>query len=192
MKRWWLTAVLLWTAPFGWAAHYRIDPEHSAVTFKVRHLVGTVSGRFDRFTGSFDYDRDRPGVWKASATVDAGSVNTNNARRDAHLRSEDFLDVAQFPALTFVSKKAQTLSADRARVEGVLTIHGVSKTVALLVEVLGVGPDPFGGPEKAAFAATVRIDRHDFGLDWSPGIEAGGVLVGDEVDILLEIEGIRQ
>lgn len=174
------------------AATYTIDPDHTGISFKIRHLVGKVSGRFERFSGQFTYDPNKPTSWKASATIDAASINTSTVKRDEHLRSSDFFDVKMFPTLTFVSKKLRDLHDNRAKLDGVLTIHGVSRPVTLNLEIGGTSADPFGGPDKAAFTATTTINRHDFGLSWSPGIETGGVLVGDDVEITLDVEGLKQ
>ncbi|MBI3553606.1 MAG: YceI family protein [Elusimicrobia bacterium] len=173
------------------AATYKLDPEHTSVMFRVRHLVGHVTGQFTKFDGTFDYDPKNPKAWKASATIDAASVDTKTAQRDKHLRSEDFFNVEKYPKLSFVSTKVTAVKGNRTKLLGKLTILDTTKPIALDLEIGGVAKDS-GGNERAAFTATGRIDRKDFGLIWNDTLETGGVLVGDDVDITIEVEGIRQ
>jgi polyisoprenoid-binding protein YceI len=182
---------LMCAASQAQAATYKIDPEHSTVMFRVRHLVGHVTGSFDKFQGEFTYEPGNPKVWKASATIDASSVNTKVAARDKHLRSDDFFSVESYPNLSFVSTKLTGAKGDHAKLVGKLTILDTTKTVALDLEIGGVekGND---GREHAAFTAKTKLNRKDFGLTWNDTIETGGVLVGDDVDVTLEIEGIRE
>jgi len=192
MKRILIAAALLAAVlPSAQAATYKIDASHSSVLFKVRHLIGKVSGRFDKFEGSFNYDPKDAKSWKTSATIDASSINTNMDKRDAHLRGADFFDVAKLPTLSFVSTKVSGLNGDKAKLAGNLTIHGVTKPVVLDLEILGAGKDPWGN-QRASFTATTKIDRKEYGLTWNETLETGGVLVGEEVEITLEIEGIQQ
>jgi polyisoprenoid-binding protein YceI len=173
------------------AAQYKIDPDHSTIGFKVRHLLGKVNGRFDKYEGSFTYDKTNPSAWKTQATIDAASINTNTAKRDEHLRSADFFEVKTYPTLTFVSTKVTDIKNNHAKLHGKLMIHGVTKPVVLDLEILGEAKDPWGN-EQASFVATTKINRQDYGLTWNQAIETGGVLVGDEIEITLEIEGIKQ
>ncbi len=173
------------------AATYTIDPDHTSVMFTVRHLVGHVTGQFDKFSGSFDYVPGKPQVWKASATIDAASVDTRVAARDKHLRSGDFFDVGNYPALSFVSTKVTAVKGDHAKLLGKLTILDTTKPIALDLEIGGLQKDA-NGVEHAAFTAKGRINRKDFGLTWNDTIETGGVLVGDYVDITIEVECLRQ
>ena len=173
------------------AANYKIDVDHSNVGFKVRHLIGNVNGRFDKYEGTFIYDKTNSKIWKAMATIDAASINTNNAKRDEHLRSEDFFDVKKFPTLKFESTKVGEMKKSKVDLFGNLTIHGVTKPVVLLLEPMGEGKDPYGN-EVASFVATVKINRKDYGLTWNEAVETGGVLVGDDVEIALEISGYKQ
>lgn len=184
-------AAVVALAASGQAGVYKIDPDHSSVMFRVRHLVGHVTGRFNRFDGYFVYEKADPGVWKASATIDASSIDTQTPQRDEHLRSGDFFDVKIYPTLSFVSTKVAGVKDGRAKLLGKLTILDVTKSVAFDLEIGGTakGSD---GLEHAAFTAKARINRGDFGLTWNDTIETGGVLVGDSVDITLEIEGILQ
>ena len=191
MKSSLLMAALVALAPCAHAGIYKIDTDHSSVVFRVRHLVGHVTGQFTRFEGSFTYEKANPGVWKASATIDATSIDTRTRQRDDHLRSEDFFDVKNYPTLSFVSTKVTGIKGERAKLIGKLTILDETRPVVFDLEIGGTakGSD---GLEHAAFTAKARIDRKDFGLTWNDTIETGGVLVGDSVDITLEIEGILQ
>lgn len=175
------------------AATWSIDPDHSNVGFKVKHLmVSNVKGNFNTFSGTVDInDKD---ITKSSVNVsiDTNSINTNVQKRDEHLRSADFFDVAKFPTMTFISKKVAKAGKDRLKVTGDLTLHGITKEVVLAVE----GPskeskDPWGNIRRGA-AATTTINRKDFGLNWNKALETGGVVVGEEITINLEIEMIRK
>jgi len=173
------------------AATYKIDSEHSAVTFHIHHLIGKVTGHFDRFQGTVDYDADKPASWKTSATIEAASINTQSAKRDTHLRSEDFFEVEKYPTLTFKSTGVTDIQGNHAKLHGDLTMHGVTKPVVLDLEVGGVAKDPWGGTH-AAFSATGKLDRRDYGVEWNQAVEGGGVLIGNEVELELDIEGIPQ
>jgi polyisoprenoid-binding protein YceI len=168
--------------------HYEIDPEHSSVMFKVKHLaVSTVTGRFNRFAGSFWYDATQPGAIRVTATADVASIDTDNARRDDHLRSEDFFWAERHPTMTFESREVRKNRDDEFEVVGDLTIRGVTRSVVLEVEIEGVGRGTRGEPVMG-LTATTEINRHDFGLRWNRAIESGGWVVGDEVQIVLELE----
>lgn len=172
---------------------YSIDPIHSTAGFKVRHLmVSNVKGEFSGVTGTVIFDRANPANSKIEAAIDATTVNTRDEQRDTHLKSADFLNVEQFPKITFVSKKVEAMGGHQYRVTGNLTIHGVTKEVVLDVE--GGHPeirDPWGNV-KTGGSATAKINRKDFGLVWNVALETGGVLVGDDVTISLELELARQ
>lgn len=175
------------------ASTWTIDPDHSNVGFKVRHMmVSTVKGSFDRHTGTVVIDdKDITGS-KVEVSIDTSSINTNVQKRDDHLRSADFFDVAKYPKMTFVSKSVARAGKDMLKVTGDLTLHGVTRSVVLDVE----GPtaeskDPWGNIRKGA-TATARINRKDFGLVWNAALETGGVAVGEEITIILEIEMIRK
>ena len=171
------------------AATYAVDPDHTAVSFKIRHLFSNVQGQFNKFEGTVDYEPGKPDTWKTSGTIDAATINTNVQERDKHLRSADFFDVEKYPTISFKSTKVTDANDTGAKMEGLLTIHGVEKPVVLDVAIHGVGKDPWGNT-RAGFTATTKINRKDFGLNWNEALEAGGVLVGEEVEINLEIEGI--
>lgn len=174
------------------ASSWNIDPDHSNVGFKVRHLmVSNVKGNFEKHSGTVEINEKDITKSKVEVTIDTASINTNVQKRDEHLRSADFFDVAKYPAMTFVSKKVARAGKDRLKVTGDLTLHGVTRQVVLDVE----GPskeskDPWGNIRRGATAST-RINRKDFGLVWNKALETGGVAVGDEVTITLEIEMVK-
>ncbi len=172
------------------AATYEVDSDHSTVMFKVRHLLGKVSGRFDKYKGTFDYDSKNLQMFKASATIDALSINTNTPKRDDHLRSPDFFDVKQFPTLSFVSKGVTDHKGGKGKLKGNLTMHGITKPVVFDIEFIGEAKDPYGN-ERASVSAMTTVKRADWGLTWNEAIETGGVLVGEDVEIILEIEGVK-
>jgi len=171
------------------AATYTVDADHTTVSFKIRHLFSNVQGQFNKFEGTIDYEPGKPEAWKTSGTIDTASINTNVEQRDKHLRSADFFDVEKYPAISFKSTKVTDATDKGAKLEGVLTMHGVEKPVVLDLSTHGVGKDPWGNV-RAGFTATTKINRKDFGLNWNQTLETGGVLVGEEVEITLEIEGI--
>ena len=178
-------------APSVWAATYTIDQDHTTVTFRIRHILSYVRGTFDRFEGHFDYASDHPEQWKTEAVIQAASVDTRVEKRDNHLRSPDFLDAKQFPTIAFTSTQVTDVTPTSAKLRGLLTIHGIEKPVTLDLEILGEAKDPWGNV-RAAFTATTRINRKEFGLTWNKVLETGQLLVGDEVEITLEVEGIQQ
>ncbi|RLP09654.1 YceI family protein [Propionibacterium australiense] len=171
---------------------YTIDTSHSTLAFSVRHAgIGKTRGRFNDFAGTIEVaDLATPAGSTVSAMIKADSVDTSNEQRDAHLRSADFFDTETHPAWTFIStgvsgdNNAFVLSGD-------LTIHGVTRPVELDVEFLGAATDPFGA-ERLGFEASTSLSRKDFGLTWNSALEAGGVLVGDKVQVTLEIEAVKQ
>lgn len=173
------------------AATYTIDADHTTVSFKIRHILSHVQGRFNQFEGSFDYDPDKPDTWKVNAKVEAASIDTNVAPRDKHLRSADFFNVEKFPTLTFVSTGVTDVTPTSAKLNGFLTIHGVEKPVVFELEIHGVVKDPWGNT-RSAFTATTTINRKDFGLTWNQALETGQLLVGEEAAITLEVEGLLQ
>ncbi len=173
-------------------ANYQIEPAHSAVHFSVRHLmISTVRGEFTRIAGTVQYDPAQPKSTRIDATIDAASIHTRDAQRDAHLRSSDFLDVEKFPNLEFHSTQAETESAG-LRVSGQLTLHGITRPVTLTVrDITPEIKDPFGGVRMGG-TAKARLNRKDFGLIYNMALETGGVLVGEEIEIQIELELVRQ
>jgi polyisoprenoid-binding protein YceI len=169
---------------------WRVDPAHSSVEFQVKHMmIATVKGRFTEFAGALEAGED--GTLSASGAVQAASVDTNDARRDEHLRSGDFFDAATHPELTFVSTAIEPAGDSAFRVAGELTIRGVTKTVELRGSLLGSGLDPWGN-ERVALELRGEIDRKDFGLTWNQALETGGVLVSDRVRIELALAAVRE
>lgn len=171
-------------------ANYTIDTVHSSVGFAVRHMVvAKTRGVFTKFSGTFAFDADDLSKSQVEVTIDAASIDTREAQRDAHLKSADFLDVEKHPEITFKSKRVERSDGD-LRVIGDLTIHGVTREAALDVEHHGAGKDPWGN-EKIGFSAKTTINRKDFGLTWNAALETGGVLVGEKVEIDIDVEGTK-
>lgn len=171
---------------------WAIDSSHSGIHFSVRHLViAKVRGQFSRWTGTLETPGSDFARASLDVVIDASSIDTGVADRDAHLRSADFFHVERYPEITFNSTRVTRTAADRLRVDGALTIKGVTRDVTLDVEVLGQAKDPWGN-ERAAFSATTSIDRREFGLTWNQVLETGGVMVGDRIDIAIDIEAVRQ
>jgi polyisoprenoid-binding protein YceI len=170
---------------------WKIDGAHSAVQFAVRHMVvAKVRGAFTRWTADLDLDEKDLARSKVAVKIDAASIDTNNAQRDGHLRSPDFLDVENHPALTFTSKRVEQDGED-LKITGDLTIRGVTREVVLAAELGGFGVDPWGA-RRAAFSGKTTIDRKEFGLTWNQVLEAGGVLVSDKVEISFDVQAVAQ
>jgi polyisoprenoid-binding protein YceI len=170
---------------------WKIDPSHSHLEFAVRHLmISTVKGRFGVVEGTVRTDEANPAQADVQVTIDAHSIDTREAQRDAHLKSADFFDAATYPTLTFTGGRVTDRSGDRFRLTGELTIHGVTREVTLDVTSEGRGKDPWGG-ERAGYSATTKIKRSDFGLTWNQVLEAGGIAVGDEIKITLDVELVK-
>lgn len=189
-----LTALLL-ASPLAASAaptKWNIDQSHTEIGFKVRHLMVTnTKGSFGKFSGALELDDKDITKSKVQIEIDAASIDTNDPKRDEHLRSPDFFDVAKHPKLTFVSTAVKKAGQDKLQVIGNLTIHGVTKSVALDVEApLKTVKDPWGNT-RIGFSATTKIKREDFGLTWNKALEAGGVLVGSEVTINIDAEFIK-
>lgn len=189
-----IAAIVALTLPVvASASTWNIDPEHSNVGFKVRHvMVSNVKGSFEKHSGTLQLDDKDITKSRVAVTIDTNSINTNVHKRDEHLRSADFFDVAKYPTMTFVSKKVAKAGKNGLEVTGDLNLHGVTKEVVLLVEELSKeSKDPWGNIRRGATAAT-KINRKDFGLVWNAALETGGVTVGEEVTITLEIEMIKK
>lgn len=168
-----------------------IDPTHTTIGFSARHaMVAKVRGNFAEFAGSFTLDGSNPAASKAELTVQTATIDTRNADRDGHLKSADFLDVENFPTLTFTSTSVSG-GGEKFTVTGDLTIHGVTKSVPVEFELLGVSTDPWGGI-RIGFEGSTEISRKEFGLVWNAALETGGVLVGDTVKIELDVEAVKQ
>jgi polyisoprenoid-binding protein YceI len=171
---------------------YKIDPAHSSAQFIVRHMmISNVRGGFSSVNGTIVYDPANPAESSIEAVIDASTISTLEPQRDAHLKSPDFLHVEQHPTITFKSTKIASAGDDELKVTGNLTIHGVTKEVVLKVEGPTVeGKDPFGNSRVGASAST-KIKRSDFGLTYNAALETGGILIGDDLKIELEVSLIK-
>lgn len=186
-------AVMILLAPLALeAATWKIDPDHSSVQFQIRHLnIANVRGSFEKFQGTVRLDEEDITKSTAEIAIEVASVNTGVAKRDEHLRSPDFFDVAKYPTMTFVARKVVQTGKDQLKLTGDLTLRGVTKEVVL--NVSGPTPqvkDPWGNVRRGA-AATTTIDRRDFGLTWHKALDTGEPLVGNQVGISLELELIK-
>jgi polyisoprenoid-binding protein YceI len=187
-----LTALVIAAPSFAFATEYDIDSAHSSANFAVKHLmVSTVRGSFSKVTGTINLDEKDLTKSSVNASIDASTVNTQEPKRDEHLRSPDFFDVTKFPSLTFKSTKVEK-GGNGFKVSGDLTIHGVTKPVVLDVEGFNEeSKDPWGNLRRGG-SATTTVSRKDFGLVWNKALETGGVAVGDEVKITIDIEGVKK
>ncbi len=171
---------------------WKFDPVHSSIGFSVRHLmISKVHGHFKTWSGTLLVDEANPSASTVQVEIDASSIDTKEQQRDDHLRSPDFLDVQKFPHITFRSTKIEKISNEEYRVTGDFTVHGVTRPVVLNTEYFGKMKDPWGG-ERIGFAAKTSIDRKDYGLTFNMPLEGGGVVVGDKVEINLDIEAVRE
>jgi polyisoprenoid-binding protein YceI len=171
---------------------WSIDPTHSEVQFKIKHLViSTVTGQFNTFNGSLEAVGDDFSGSKATFEASIDSISTNNADRDGHLKSPDFFDAANFPTLNFESTSFENKGGNNYKISGNFTIKGVTKEVILDAEFGGIMTDPYGNV-KAGFEITGKINRKDFGLTWSAVTEAGGIVVSDEVKLALNVQFVKQ
>ncbi|WP_411823074.1 YceI family protein [Leptospira sp. 'Mane'] len=173
----------------AYAQNFKVDNTHSSVGFKIKHLgIATVTGSFKDFDAKFSFDEKTNSLSIVDATIQVDSINTNDAKRDDHLKSKDFFDEDKFPTISFkVSKPISVKKGSVAKVPGELTIKGVTKPAILNVKYTGIAKDPWGNT-KLGFEADTKIKRADFGITWNKALETGGVLVGEEVDIKIEGE----
>lgn len=187
------TSLMLLLAPAAFADTYTVDATHTSVSFKVRHMmVSYTKGKFTKFEGTLNLDDKAPEKSEINVTIDASSVNTELKDRDEHLRSPEFFDTAKYPNITFKSKKVKVVNPHEWKVTGDITIRGVTKEVVLNVSDIGKDvKDPWGNVRRGAVAST-KVNRKDFGLQWNKTLEAGGVAVGDDVLIDLDIELIKK
>ncbi len=170
---------------------YTIDRNHSDATFQIRHLVSKVRGRFGDFEGTVQVDRARPEASVVEFKIKAASIDTANQKRDDHLRSPDFFDVANNPEITFKSTRVVARSQNQYDVTGTFAMHGVSKEITIPVTFLGFAKDP-RGTEKAGFEASMVLNRKDFGLLWNQTLDTGGVVLGDDVQVSINIEASKK
>ena len=175
------------------ASQWTVDPAHSSATFAVKHMmVSTVRGSFTGIKGIVDYDPANPSATKTSFTIDAATVDTRNEDRDKDLKGENFFDVRKYPTITFVSKRLRQEGPGKLQLVGDITIHGVTKEVAFEVN----GPTPpvkdMRGTLHVGGSATTTLNRKDFGLIWNKNLDGGGVMVGDDVDITVDVDLVQQ
>lgn len=170
---------------------WQIDSAHSQIHFTVRHMmISKVRGQFESFSGEVNYDEENPTRTTVDIQIDAASLNTKEAQRDGHLKSPDFLDVANYPVVRFQSTKVEQTSADSGKLYGNLTIRDVTKPVVLDVEYAGQAQSPWGNI-SAGFSGSTAINRKEWGLNWNQALETGGVLVGDKIQIEIELELVK-
>jgi polyisoprenoid-binding protein YceI len=186
--------IALACAGLSMAETYTVDTAHTDITFRVRHMgISHVTGKFERFGGAFTVDSKNVKATSGNLTIDVNSINTSNAKRDGHLKSDDFFDAANHPEMKFVSKEVRDVNEkdSTCTLVGDLTIRGVTKPVSLRIKGGGIMKDGWGN-ERAAFTATGKINRFDYGLKWNKTVEAGGLVVGPEVELNLAFEGVRK
>jgi polyisoprenoid-binding protein YceI len=169
---------------------YTIDPNHSNVGFRVRHLVSKVGGEFTEFAGTITADFGNLDVSGVQFSIQAASLDTRNEDRDGHLRSPDFFDVEKFPEITFASNKITKIDSDSFAVAGTLKMHGVSKPITLTVDYLGE-MNAMGGT-RAGYELSTTLDRKDWGISWNKALDSGGLILGDDVEVNINLEVIKQ
>jgi polyisoprenoid-binding protein YceI len=184
-------ALFVFLSLYGAAAaaapvRYEVDPDHSGVTFTIRHFVTNVPGRFRDFAGTIRYDKQSPTAASVSFTLEAASIDTANADRDTHLRSADFFDAERYPHLTFTATSVRVKDPKTLEITGDLTLKGITKRLTLPVQILGTVATPQG--EKIGFETSFTVNRKDFGLTWNRVLEGGGALLGDDVRITVAVE----
>lgn len=171
---------------------WTIDAAHSEIQFSAKHMmIATVRGKFAQFSGTIEADDQNPAAAQVQVEIEAASIDTGNEQRDAHLRSADFLNVEQYPSITFKSTKVERVNGEQGRLYGELTIRDVTKPVVLEVEYAGMAKSPWG-TTSAGFSAHTKINRKDWGLNWNVALETGGWLVSDEIKVAIEVELVRQ
>ncbi len=186
-------AVVVFVAPAFAATPWQIDGSHTSVQFSVRHMmISNVRGTFGKVSGSIQADDQDLTRSTVQATIDVVSIDTRDAKRDEHLRSPDFFDVAKYPTISFTSKKVEKAGDNRFRVTGDLSLHGVMREVVLQVESAGPPIKDLMGKTRAGARATTKVNRKDYGIVWNKALDGGGIAVGDEVEITIEVEGIKQ
>lgn len=171
---------------------WKIDSAHSRVAFSVRHMmISNAHGQFNKVDGTVEFDEGQPTRSTVDVRIEAASIDTRDEKRDGHLRSPDFFDAAQYPYLTFKSRRVEVVDDSHGKIYGDLTIKGLTREVVLNVEYSGQAKAPYG-ITSAGFTATTRINRKDWGLNWNVALETGGMLVGDAVNISIELEIMKQ
>lgn len=187
----WLVITLLCSS-WAYATTWQIDPAHSRAGFSIRHMmISNVTGEFGKVIGTVNWDDTDVAKSTAEATIDATTINTREPKRDEDLKSPNFFDVAKYSTITFKSTSVRKVGADRLSITGDLTMHGVTKPVTLDATYTNELKDPWGNTRRGASART-KLNRKDFGLKYNKTLESGGVIVGDEVDVTLDLELIKQ
>ena len=182
-----LALVLAFAATAAQAREYVIDGAHSSANFKIRHLISKTAGTFNEFSGDFSFDDKSPKAFQGEFTIKAASINTNNTKRDDHLRGPDFFNVQKFPTLSFKAKEMKPAGKSKYKLLGDFTMLGVTKPVTFDVEYTGAAKDPWG-TEKVGFTAVTKINRKDWGMVWNKMLDTGGVMLGDDVEIDIQVE----
>ena len=171
--------------------NWKIDPAHSQITFSIRHMmISNVHGRFEKFDGNVDFNEEDPTKSTVDVKIDAESINTREPNRDNHLRSADFLDAEKYPTISFVHKRIEKVNENHGRIIGSLTIKDISREVVLDVEY--AGQSSMWGKTSAGFDASAKINRKDWKLNWNKALESGGFLVGDDININIELELVKE
>lgn len=178
-------------APLFAAETFTIDKSHSDASFTVRHFVSKVHGRFGDFDGAIQIDPARPEASSVVFTIKTASISTNDSKRDDDLRSPNFFDAAKFPEITFKSTKIAPAGKDKYDVTGTFTMHGVSKEITIPVAFLGYAKDPWGN-ERAGFELSTKLNRKDYGINWNKVLDAGGTMLGDDVDVSVTLETVKK
>ena len=171
---------------------WKIDSSHSRVAFSVRHMmISNVHGQFQNVTGTVEFDEGQPTASSVDVQIEAASIDTHDEKRDGHLRSADFFDAVQYPYLAFKSRRVEVVDDSHGKLYGDLTIKGITHPVVLAVEYSGMAKSPWG-TSSAGFTAATKINRKDWELNWNVALETGGVLVGDTINISIELEIVKQ
>ena len=182
---------MLLLAPVIHAETYSVDVSHSEVSFRIRHFVSKTPGKFTDYSATVELDPESLERSTVDFVVQAGSIDTDHEERDEHLRSPDFFWVERHPTLSFKSTRIRNVGGDRFEVTGVMEIRGIEKTITVPVEFFGFVEDPWGGT-RAGFESTFTIDRKDYGIEWNKALDTGGVILGDEVSVTLNLELVRK
>ena len=184
-------AILMTASPALAGDTYTVDRSHSETSFRVRHMMGRVSGGFGDFSGTIQVDRERPEDSRVEFRIKTASIDTNNTRRDEHLRSPDFFDAAAHPEIVFTSTRVVPKGENQFEVHGNLTMRGVTKALVLPVTFLGEATDP-GGRVKASWETSTTLNRKEYGIVWNRALDSGGFVLGDEVEVTINIQAARQ
>ncbi|HEY9775895.1 MAG TPA: YceI family protein [Planktothrix sp.] len=188
-----LTAALISLVPPSFADTFKLDPSHSSAQFSVKHMmISNVKGEFSNLSGVVEYDPQHVDKTRVDATIDVTTINTREPNRDKHLKSPDFFDVEKFPTMTFKSERAVEEVPGKIKLTGNLTLHGVTKEVTLDVEGPTKPITDMHGSTRIGASATTTVDRKDFGITWNHNMDGGGVVVGDQIPITLDIELVKQ